>query len=126
MPQGVGEAGSKWFTLEEVLTLRRHFDSEGSAAKEYLPYKPEGAPAKIVAVANFKGGSGKTTTCAHLAMSAALDGYKVLVIDLDSQASMTSLLGGRVDDEWQTVFPLIARDYAQALTRENEVRAAQG
>ncbi|KAF0676036.1 AAA family ATPase [Profundibacterium mesophilum] len=126
LPQGEGEAGSKWFTLEEVLTLRRFLHKEGSAAKEYLPYRPENAAAKIVAVANFKGGSGKTTTCAHLAMSAALDGYKVLVIDLDSQASMTSLLGARVEDEWQTIFPLIARDYARAVRAENEVRAAQG
>ena len=33
---------------------------------------------------------------AHLAMSAALDGYRVLVVDLDSQGSMTSIFGGKV------------------------------
>ena len=126
LPQGEGEGGSRWFTLEEVLELRRFFAAEGSAAKEYLPFRPPGAPAKIVAVANFKGGSGKTTTAAHLAMAAALDGYRVLVIDLDSQGSMTSLLGGQVADEWQTVFPLIARDYARALVAENQVREAAG
>jgi chromosome partitioning protein len=126
LPQGDGESGSKWFTLEEVLHLREHFDKEGSSAKEYRPWRPEGAKAKIVALSNFKGGSGKTTTCAHLAMSAALDGYKVLVIDLDSQASMTSILGGKVEDEWKTVFPLIAKDYARAVLAENQVRAAAG
>ncbi len=126
LPQGEGEAGSKWFTLEEVLTLRDHFATEGSASKDYRPYRPAGLPAKICAVANFKGGSGKTTTCAHLAMAAALDGYKVLVIDLDSQASMTSIMGGQVDDEWGTVFPLIAKDYAQAVIAENQVRAVSG
>lgn len=126
LPQGEGEAGAKWFTLEEVMRLRDHFATEGSASKQYRPWRPEGLPAKICAVANFKGGSGKTTTCAHLAMAAALDGYKVLVIDLDSQASMTSILGGKVEDEWQTVFPLIAKDYAKAIEAENRVRAAQG
>lgn len=126
LPQGEGEAGAKWFTLEEVLTLREHLAAEGLASKEYKPYRPVGAPAKICAVANFKGGSGKTTTCAHLAMSAALDGYKVLVIDLDSQGSMTSIFGATVEDEWQTVFPLIAKDYALALQAENLVRAAKG
>ncbi|WP_114287789.1 AAA family ATPase [Candidatus Halocynthiibacter alkanivorans] len=126
LPQGDGESGSKWFTLEEVLQLREHFDKEGSSAKEYRPWRPEGAKAKIVALSNFKGGSGKTTTCAHLAMSAALDGYKVLVIDLDSQASMTSILGGKVEDEWKTVFPLIAKDYARAVMAENQVRDAAG
>jgi chromosome partitioning protein len=90
------EGGAKWFTLDEVLRLRAHFAAEGSKTKDYLPYRPEGLPAKIVAVANFKGGVGKTSTAAHLAMSAALDGYKVLVIDLDSQGSMTSIFGGRV------------------------------
>lgn len=125
LPQGDGEANQKWFTLEEVLRLRDHFAAEGSSAKEYRPWRPEGAPAKIVGVANFKGGSGKTTTCAHLAMAAALDGYKVLVIDLDSQGSMTSILGGQVADEWQTVFPLIAKDYALAVEAENAVRAAR-
>lgn len=126
LPQGEGDANSRSFTLEEVLALRDYFDREGSAAKEYRPWRPEGLPAKICAVTNFKGGSGKTTTCAHLAMAAALDGYRVLVLDLDSQASMTSLLGGQVQDEWQTVFPLIARDYARAVTAENELRAARG
>ncbi len=126
LPQGEGETGSKWFSLEEVLTLRKHFAAGGVSTKEYLPYRPEGLPAKVVAVANFKGGVGKTSTAAHLAMSAALDGYRVLVIDLDSQGSMTSILGGNVADEWQTVFPLIAKDYAQAVQQENRVRNAAG
>jgi len=108
------------------LQLRAHFGALGSKAKEYQPYRPEGLPAKMVAVANFKGGVGKTSTAAHLAMSAALDGYKVLVIDLDSQGSMTSIFGGTVPDEWSTVFPLLARDYGQHLRRENQRRLERG
>jgi len=115
LPQGVSETegGARWFTLDEVLKLRAHFGAEGSKAKEYTPYRPEGLDAKIVAVANFKGGVGKTSTCAHLAMSAALDGYKVLVIDLDSQGSMT-------------FFPLLARHYATHLRRDNQRRLDRG
>ncbi|GGG84177.1 ATPase [Salipiger pallidus] len=126
LPQGEGEGNSKWFTLEEILRLREHFAEEGAKDREYRAWRPEGLPAKVVAVANFKGGVGKTSTCAHLAMSAALDGYKVLVIDLDSQGSMTSIMGGKVDDEWQTVFPLLARDFAKHLEAENRVREAEG
>ncbi|WP_300039504.1 AAA family ATPase [uncultured Roseobacter sp.] len=126
LPQGVGEGNSKWFTLEDVMALRDHFASEGAAHREYRPYRPEGLDAKILAVANFKGGVGKTSTCAHLAMSAALDGYKVLVIDLDSQGSMTSIMGGQVEDEWSTAFPILARDFAQNLLDENKVREARG
>lgn len=44
-------------------------------------------------VINFKGGSGKTTTAAHLAQKLALDGYRVLAIDLDPQASLSALHG---------------------------------
>ena len=128
LPQGRAETpgGAKWFTLDEVLRLRAHFGAEGSKAKEYLPYRPKGQPAKMVAVANFKGGVGKTSTAAHLAMSAALDGYKVLVVDLDSQGSMTSIFGGKVKDEWQTVFPLIARHYGRQLQSDNQSRLDRG
>ena len=128
LPQGISETdgGAKWFTLDEVLRLRAHFGAEGSKAKDYLPYRPEGQPAKIVAVANFKGGVGKTSTCAHLAMSAALDGYKVLVVDLDSQGSMTSIMGGKAEDEWATVFPLLARHYGEHLRAENQRRLDRG
>ncbi|MEL6586280.1 MAG: AAA family ATPase, partial [Pseudomonadota bacterium] len=69
---------------------------------------------------------GKTSTAAHLAMSAALDGYRVLVIDLDSQGSMTSILGGQVADEWGTVFPLLAKDYATHVSQRNRIREAEG
>ena len=128
LPQGRAETegGARWFTLDEVLRLRAHFGQEGSKAKEYLPYRPAGLPAKVVAVANFKGGVGKTSTAAHLAMSAALDGYRVLVIDLDSQGSMTSIFGARIEDEWGTVFPLIARHYAEHLRGENQRRVDRG
>ena len=128
LPQGRSETqgGAKWFTFDEVLKLRAHFAAEGSKTKEYLPYRPAGQPAKLAAVANFKGGVGKTSTAAHLAMSAALDGYKVLVIDLDSQGSMTSIFGGKVQDEWQTVFPLLARHYARHLQSDNQRRLDRG
>ncbi len=128
LPQGLAESkgAAKWFTLDEVLRLRAHFAAEGSKSKSYLPYRPAGLPAKMIAVANFKGGVGKTSTAAHLAMSAALDGYKVLVIDLDSQGSMTSIFGGNVADEWQTAFPLLARHYAEYLRTENQRRLDRG
>jgi len=44
---------------------------------------------------NFKGGSGKTTTAAHLSQYLALHGYRVLAIDLDPQASLSALFGSQ-------------------------------
>lgn len=46
-----------------------------------------------VAVSNQKGGVGKTTTALHLAVATALTGRRVLLIDLDSQANVTTALG---------------------------------
>jgi chromosome partitioning protein len=48
---------------------------------------------QVIAVANVRLGAAKTTTAVHLVQYLALRGYRVLVVDLDSQASLTSLFG---------------------------------
>jgi chromosome partitioning protein len=52
-----------------------------------------GQPGTTIAVANFKGGVGKTTITVNLAQGLSLKGYSVLVIDLDPQGSATSMFG---------------------------------
>lgn len=49
--------------------------------------------AQVITIAEIKGGTGKTTTAAALAQAAIKDNKKVLLIDLDAQANLTSLFG---------------------------------
>lgn len=82
--------GRRAYTLEQIHELRR-FLARGRAS--YLPGRKVNEHLQIIAVTNFKGGSGKTTSAAHLAQYLALRGYRVLAVDLDPQASMSSLFG---------------------------------
>ena len=48
---------------------------------------------KVIAIANFKGGVGKTTSTVNIGAGLALKGYRVLLIDLDPQFNLTQSLG---------------------------------
>ena len=85
--------GRRYYTPGDIQALRQMLEKGAKSAGTYLPGRRNGDHLQVITVINFKGGSGKTTTAAHLAQKLALDGYRVLAIDLDPQASLSALHG---------------------------------
>lgn len=115
--------GRRYYSPSDIQALREMLEKGAKTPGTYLPGRREGDHLQVVTVINFKGGSGKTTTAAHLAQKLALDGYRVLAIDLDPQASLSALHGvqpefdlpdgGTIYDAIRYEDPLPLRDVIQ-------------
>ena len=66
---------------------------------------------KVIAVANQKGGVGKTTTALNVAIGMARNGYDVLIIDFDPQGDLTSSLGWKTNDALENSVSSMLDDY---------------
>jgi chromosome partitioning protein len=104
----VGNNYRRTFTLDEL-----HWVLDGlyekTSDERYRRRRKGNEKLQVIAVANFKGGAAKTTTAVHLAQYLALRGYRILAIDLDSQASLTSLFGLQPDTDVEpdkTLYPV--------------------
>ena len=99
------------YNLAEVNRMRQVFGT--------LPYRSQSDRGLALAVQNFKGGVGKSTLVCHLAQYLALKGYRVCVIDCDSQASTTSVFGLNpdvdVDEDEDTLYPFFRHGGPQSL-----------
>lgn len=80
-----GKREERIYSLKEINYLRDYFGTRNA--------KPQNAPAAIISVVNFKGGATKSTTAINLGQYFSLKGYKVLLIDGDSQGSTTQMFG---------------------------------
>lgn len=98
------------YTLAQLNDMRGLFGTR--------PWRDTDDPCAIVAVQNFKGGVGKSTLSVHLAQYLAIRGYRVLLIDCDSQASATTLFGYVPDldlEEEQTLYPFLRQQELTSL-----------
>jgi cellulose biosynthesis protein BcsQ len=106
----------RWFSLQEINELRRKMKVNRTTL---MPKRPANKRAIRVAVANFKGGAGKSTVALHMAHAAALDGYRVLMVDFDPQATLTHSMGLYDVSEDLTVWGIMARDLIRETDRMN-------
>ena len=99
------------YSLKEVNRMREVFGTQ--------PRRSPEDPALVLAVQNFKGGVGKSTLVTHLAQFFALRGYRVCVIDCDSQASTTAIFGLNpdvdVNEEEDTLYPFLRHGGPKSL-----------
>ena len=96
------------YAIEDILKMRQILDVS--------PQRKESQQAAIVAVQNFKGGVGKSTISTHLAHYLARAGYRILVVDCDSQATTTTLFGFNPHFDIpreDTLYPYLALDSTQ-------------
>jgi chromosome partitioning protein len=103
LPRNPGNGRRLGYTLEQVNAFRAHFGT--------LPRRAPSDDPLVVACQNFKGGVGKSTTTVNLAHYLALKGYRVLIVDTDSQATTTAMFGYMPDaeiDESETLLPYLA------------------
>ncbi len=90
------------YTLPELNQMRAVFGTR--------PWRSAEDPISIIAVQNFKGGVGKSTISSHLAQYLAIKGYRVCLVDCDSQGSSTTMFGYVPDldiAEEDTLYPFI-------------------
>lgn len=87
--------GRRHYSAADLLEMRKILDAAAKTPGTYLRGRREGDKVQVLSFLNFKGGSGKTTSSIHTAQRLALKGYRVLAVDIDPQASLTTLFGYR-------------------------------
>ena len=103
-----------------MLEIRKVLDSTAKTKGTYLRGRREGDKVQVLSFLNFKGGSGKTTSSIHTAQRLALKGYRVLCVDIDPQASLTTLFGYRPEYDFLesgTIYDAIRYDDPMPLSQ---------
>ncbi|MBU0860703.1 MAG: plasmid partitioning protein RepA [Alphaproteobacteria bacterium] len=88
-----GANNKRLYTAENIIEIRHILAQNAKDPLQFLPGRRPGDKLQIWSTVNFKGGSSKTTTTISLGMRLAMRGYRVLLLDSDPQASLTTFFG---------------------------------
>lgn len=123
IPTGeLDKSNRRYFTLEEIHEIQRVLFEEGKTDPKIYPRRSGDEPCMVITCFNLKGGSGKTSSNIHISQRLSMSGFRVLLVDSDSQASLTNMFGitPEYDPDMLTLYdmiryedPVLARDVIQ-------------
>lgn len=113
LPEGIMEPGNRrTYSLEEIHEIQEKLYEAGKISVDMYPGKLEGEETAKLLIYNLKGGVSKTTGVANLAQFLAMRGFKVLLVDLDPQASCSDLFDIQADlDGMPSIYDVLRYDH---------------
>lgn len=108
----VSKKGRRFYSGAELVGIRHALEDGSRTPGKYLPGRRDEDELQVIQLMNFKGGSAKSTSAIHLCHYLALNGYRVLAIDLDPQGSLTGFCGIQTELEFDgaTIYDAIRYD----------------
>lgn len=104
--------GRRFYSGDELWQIRETLEAGSRSPGKYLRGRRDDDKLQVIQFMNFKGGSAKSTAAIHLCHYLALNGYRVLAIDLDPQGSLTGFCGLQTELEFEgaTIYDALRYD----------------
>jgi chromosome partitioning protein len=111
LPQGFLAAGNRrYFEAADIHRIRDHLIETDRLPPQHITRRNRESEAiSVICGVNLKGGVAKTSTINALATALAMRGYRILAVDVDAQASLTSMMGitPEFEDDMLTLYDVI-------------------
>jgi chromosome partitioning protein len=114
----------RFYSASDLWSYRQILEEKSRSIGRYLPWRREGEALQVWQLMNFKGGCSKTTATVHAAHYLALNGFRVLLVDMDPQGSLTGMCGIDPQAEFQgrTIYNAITNDQERHISMQEVVQ----